>query len=341
MPGFVREGIIMKRLFVLLLFILVPLAPIGAQGLHGKILIVLYSNSYWQDSIEEIVPTIYSGVVETASSLPIDLSGYDAVLISVQPENIYPLDTISLADEFELITYTKNGGKLYYESGSLFFRETYYDTALRAEDTLAHFLGLQEESLDALTVTYQLFLGVDSEFTQDLNVPHAHDPVDPDVSSTYYPYGNLTPVLFGEEADDVEKDIFAWVPSDSSLKVVMNYHPVFGYNRPSEYYTPFLTRVLCDYFGLCVDAVKEAPPAIPTVTLRVVNDGISASCLISVDETGSLDIANALGITVYHASVNSGTSQIELPEALRNGVYFARLQTEHGGQVQPFAIVGK
>ena len=151
----------------------------------------------------------------------------------------------------------------------------------------------------------------------------------------------LIPVLYGEETEGGEDDIFAWIPGDTSVRAVMQYHPTFMSGYPAEYYNPFMALVLCDYFGLCVDAVKEAQPAVPVATLRVVNDGVSTSLVVSSEESGTLDVANALGVTVYRSSVNSGTSQIELPETLQNGVYFARLQTEHGGQVQPFAIVAK
>ena len=87
--------------------------------------------------------------------------------------------------------------------------------------------------------------------------------------------------------------------------------------------------------------MKEAPPAVSPATLRVVNDGVSTSLVVSSEENGTVDEMNALGVTVYHASINPGTSHIEMPESFPNGVYFARLQTGHGGQVQPFAMVAR
>jgi hypothetical protein len=340
MPWFVREGIIMKRLFVLLLFLLVPFAPIGAQGLHGKILMVRDTSSYVPQDMANEVPSIYHGQIDSSFQLPTDLSGYDALLIQFHfpdGEN----DTLTASEKLTLIDYVKTGGKLYLENPSFRFLASSDkpNNPDLPEDTLWHFLGLSSEGGDALVARYSAFWGVDSEFTKGLNVPHdAGVPTEDDLLGSYIPFGNFIPVLYGTW---VGGDIFAWIPSDTSIHTVVQFHPVFDYGHKSEYYVPFLTRVLCDYFGLCVDAVKEAPPAVPPATLQVQNDGFSTSCIISIDESGTLDIANALGITVYHSSVNFGTSHIELPETLRNGVYFARLQTEHGGQVQPFAIVGR
>lgn len=177
---------------------------------------------------------------------------------------------------------------------------------------------------------------MDSEFTNGFGVGHSYDTLDPSGGGTDFPRGNFVPVLYGEESDDPSlDDAIAWIPSDTSIHALMHHSLYF------EYYQPFLSLVLCDYLGLCTEAVKEAPPNISTATLRVVNDGFSTSLVVDDEESGTLDISNALGATVYHASVGAGTSRIEMPESLRNGVYFARLQTAAGGQVQPFAILTK
>ena len=331
----------MKKLFALLLFLIVPLAQVGAQALHGRILIVHDTSSYVPHDLEHVVPTIYSGMIDSMVFLPNDLSIYDAVLLKTDPPNGFysrgQTDTLSFSDQLTLIDYLKKGGKLYDEAQSFFLSNFNFpnDTNDNPLDTLAHYLGLEEEGSDQLTDSYDDFFGVDSEFTRGFNIPHTPPPpTGYDVAGTYYPFGNFIPVLFGEEVDPVG-DIFAWIPPDTSIHAVMHHALDF------EYYAPFLTRVLCDYFGLCEDAVKEAPQAVPTATLRVMNDGVSTSLIVLSEESGMIDIENALGITVYHISVNPNTNRVALPESLPNGVYFARLQTEHGGQVQPFAIVAK
>ncbi len=287
------------------------------------------TSSYFPHDFENALPTIYFGTIDSMFSLPSDLSIYDAVLVKD--------DTLSNADQLSLISYAKAGGKLYIEGTSSFLSEHGISSAT---DTLSHYLGLVSEVFFDGTAHYHLFFGVDSKFTHYLSVAHAWDEIKYDVVEIYIPNGNFIPVLLGDETATIN-DIFAWIPTDSSIHAVVQYYPGFYYGQKAEYYAPFLTRVFCDYFGLCVDAVKEAPPAVPSATLRVVNDGVSTSLVVSSEENGMIDVENALGVTVYHSSVNSGTSRIELPESLRNGVYFARLQTEHGGQVQPFAIVGK
>jgi hypothetical protein len=328
----------MKKLFALLLFLMVPLAPVGAEGLHGRVLQIVPAGANI-DQFEALLATIYGGEVEQVSSLTLDssaLSAFDAVML-------FPIDTLPIANQMELINYLKSGGRLYTEGAPFFLNENNgpTDTIPDPEDTLYHFLGLYAQLFDDLEDAYDLFFGVDSEFTRGFSVPHAHDPIDQDVGGTYYPIGNFIPVLFGEETEGGEDDIFAWIPEDTNIHAVMQYHPNFMSGYPAEYYDPFVSLVLCNYFGLCADAVKEAPPAVPAATIRVVSDGVSTSLVVSSEESGTLDIANALGVTVYRTETNSGTSSIELPESLRNGVYFARLQTEHGGQVQPFAIVAK
>ncbi len=323
----------MKRLFVLLLFLLVPLAPIGAQGLHGKILVFRDSTSFSAAyNFLHLLPSIYSGEVDSESILPSDLDGYDAVFLFPGYRSVAP-DTLTHSNALSLISYLRSGGKLYAESGSFLSNNSSTDSL--SADTLWHYLGVELELYQQTEVWFDSVYGVDSEFTRGIEVSWVHsDPLQFDSPDVYEAGGSVIPVLYVYEGNDGISDAIGWIPSDTSTHAVL-YHPA------GEGYNLFFTRVLCDYFGLCVDAVKETPPAIPTVTLRVVNDGFSTSCIISVDETGTLDIANALGITVFHASVNSGTSQIELPETLRNGVYFVRLQTGHGGQVQPFAFVAK
>jgi hypothetical protein len=340
---FVEWDISMKKLFALLLFLMLPIAPIGAQGLQGRIVLVI-PDGQTEPEIESLLPTIYSGEVDITSTLIYDsaaLSIYDAILMFVPPNYGYPSDTLSITDELQLIGYVRNGGRLYAEAwrgssadASLFLlKPSPNDTSQDPEDTLWHYLGLQAEFYEAIFDYYDTIEGIDSEFTRGLRIPQTFG--ESYEADAYSPFGNITSVLLGHISNGEPDDIFAWVPLDTSLHAVMH-HPVLG-----NYYSDFLTHIICDYFGLCEDAVKEAPPAVLGATLRVVNNGTSTSLVVSSEGTGTLDVMNALGVAVYHSSVNSNTSRIELPVSLRNGVYFARLQTEHGGQVQPFAIVAK
>src|ERR1035437_72685 len=272
----------MKKVFALLFFLMLPIAPLGAQGLHGKILVVRDTSSYFPHDFENVLPAIYFGTIDSIFSLPSDLSIYNAVLVKD--------DTLSVIDQLTLIDYVKSGGKLYIESNLAFLASSQTGKP-SAKDTLLHYLGLTSEAIFDGAANYDLFWGVDSEFTHDLSVPHASDIIDHDVPQVYIPKGNFIPVLLGEEGPGLD-DIFAWIPVNMSIRAVVQYYPGFYHlgfyhDQKAEYYAPFLTRVLCDYFGLCVDAVKAAPPSVPAVTLRVVNDGISTSLLVSSEEGGT------------------------------------------------------
>jgi hypothetical protein len=145
----------------------------------------------------------------------------------------------------------------------------------------------------------------------------------------------MTPVLFIHEGNDGVDDEIAWIPVDTSKHAVLYYPEGEGYNL-------FLTRVLCDYFGLCTDAVHETPPASePAITMRVVYDGTRTDLQISGEEASEVDVANALGVIVFRAPTQSGTSLVELPATLPDGFYFARVESESGGKVQTFAIFAR
>lgn len=112
----------MKKLFVLLLFLMVPLTPLGAQGLHGKIL--LLNNSLYSGSLQAALKANYAGQVDSEFSLPSDLSDYDAILMVT---NRVDSGTISISDQQRLIAYIKNGGKFYWE-GYFFLTNFSQDT---------------------------------------------------------------------------------------------------------------------------------------------------------------------------------------------------------------------
>jgi hypothetical protein len=255
----------MKKLLAVLILFSLPLAPVRAQGLNGKILIV--RDSIYQDAhrLESLLPTIYSGIVDSMSIYPNDLSGYDAIIIFAGSEYRYPFDTISISDQLRLIDYLNNGGRIYSENGSSFTIDSpLNDTTPDPEDTLWHYIGLQGEGEDQIYDYYDTIVGVDSEFTRGIRVLEGFEGAsDP---GTYYPAGNIVPVLLAPEEEFPEYDALAWISSNPSIRAVMH-HPITAL---VDYYNVFLTRVLCDYFGLCVDAVREAPPSEPAIALRVV-----------------------------------------------------------------------
>ncbi|HEY3875420.1 MAG TPA: T9SS type A sorting domain-containing protein, partial [Candidatus Kapabacteria bacterium] len=136
-------------------------------------------------------------------------------------------------------------------------------------------------------------------------------------------------------------DIFAWIPSDTAIRAVIHYHPIFADNHVAEYYTPFMVRVLCDYFGLCEDVVKEVSAVPSAISLRVESEGMGTMLLSSTEEAGSLEVMNALGVLVFRESISIGTNRISIPESLSNGVYFARLASGNVVQSRMFVVTQK
>src|SRR5205823_10108391 len=107
----------MKKILTLLMLLLLPCAHLGAQGLHGKLLIVRDTVWHSANRLESILPNIYSGSVDSMSSLPQNISQFDAIMLFIDRPHGIPRDTISTEDNFRLIEYLKNGGRLYAEGG--------------------------------------------------------------------------------------------------------------------------------------------------------------------------------------------------------------------------------
>jgi hypothetical protein len=313
----------MKYVFAVLLVLSLPLARVGAQGLHGRILVVRDTSFFFPHDLENVLPSIYFGAIDSMFFLPTDLSIYDAVLVKD--------DTLSISDQLTLIDFVKAGGKLYIESPF---------SPSSQSDTLLHYLGLINEVYYDQVVSYERFFGNDTEFTRSLNISHAYDEIKYDFAEIYIPSGNFIPVLFGGETSG-ERDIFAWIPKDTSLHVVVQYYPGFYYGQKPEYYAPFLTRVLCDYFGLCADVVTETPNLSGDITVRAIANGPETLLDISSREPSVLEVSNVLGGTVYRQLLTSGETKAELPASLLNGIYFARVESRHGAAICSFAIVSK
>ncbi len=295
----------MKRIFIDLIALFVSLAPARGQGLHGRILVIPSTLGSLLDPIR----TIYSGQIDTSDSVPQDLSIYDAIFV-----------TGSANSENRLITYLEQGGKFYIECSEL---------ALMEPDTLLRYLGVRGGTAEIHRVHYRAVTGVPNEFTNGIDTDWAIQGVEP-----FYLDGSLTAVLVAVEDTFGIEDPIAWIPNDSSI------HAVIYYAVGPSNYEEFLTRVLCDYFGLCTDAVQARKPT-PSTGLRIVSDGNRTWLNVEGGEAGELDIENALGVRVFHCTTTRGGERIPVPNALPSGFYFARLQRNGVSEMQPFAFVQK
>ena len=140
-------------------------------------------------------------------------------------------------------------------------------------------------------------------------------------------------MLFAQEDGFSDDDPIAWIPSDSSI------HAVIYYSIKPVKYEEFLTRVLCNYFGLCTDVVAPAP-ATPPISLCVASTGAGNTILVTGNGTGELEISNDLGVPVFSKHARGG-EEIVVPASLRNGVYFARLTSNGGSITKSFTILQK
>src|SRR5690348_3997947 len=96
----------MKRILLLVLLSISFSPTATAQRLHGRILIVRGAAA---TKLTSEVLKVYSGQVDGADSVPLELSNYDAILM----ERLSP-DADSSA-ESRLIGYVRQGGKFYLE----------------------------------------------------------------------------------------------------------------------------------------------------------------------------------------------------------------------------------
>ena len=311
-----------KILTLLLLIIFVPISQSRAQGLHGKILVLRNSREHADYRIEPVLASCYNGKIDTASRVPDNLSGYDAILVALTMSGDFA-DSLSVNDQLNIISYIANGGQFYAESDRFF---------LPADSLLWHYLGLKAESQDGVYAYFDIVRGVDSEFTVGIGISQgfqtAYEP------NTYFLYGDIFPVLFGKESSG-ENDIIAWIPSNLSLRAVMH-HTV-----TANYYSVFLRRVLCNYFGLCSPDIVEPTPMPTMGYLQVVIGDDRTSIRLVGEESANLDVINLLGITVFHSHLSMNKPQIELPNTLPGGVYFARARTAAGTVVKAFVLLQK
>lgn len=287
----------------------------------------------YEDNIENLLPQIYHGHVDSLQTVPNDLSKYDAVLILFDPST--SSDTLSFRNQMNLIDFLKSGGRLYAE-GRGFLRndaEFELDNFPDPQDTLWHFIGLRSDLCEGVEGQIDTVYGVDSEFTKDFKVSIGSQTM----GAFCTPGWDVIPVLYAPGGGPAGYEFLAWISADPSILAVMH-TMIIGYGQP--YYNPFLTRVLCDYFGLCTDAVQEQKST-PTSDLRVVEDGDETWLVVSGQDESELDIVNTLGETVFRSMVSAGDEKIAVPANLPSGVYFARLLRNGPSEMRPFALIQK
>ena len=307
----------MKKL-VLLLLLVVPCARSEAQGVHGKILFIPDSSQPYSNEIQAALRRYYAGIVDSATSLPIDLTGYDAVFMTFVPRNYYDPDSVKIkAEQFRIVDYLRSGGKAFLASQSFLGDPGQFTKVV---DTLCRFLGLMDEWYSSIVLSFNRIHGVDSEFTRGIDIPDTrpHDPLRWDESGGYHLRGPLRSVLFS--TSDQSGDLaVAWISQDTSIRAVL-YHAIHY-----QYSDLFLLRVISDYFGLCVDAVPGTSPPITNAQLSLYPNPATSSihCVLNGvrDSPASVQVFDMLGRTVMLVSVRDASDFSLDARALVNGMY--------------------
>jgi len=271
--------------------------------------------------LDSIVEDLSLESVEVDTSLPANLTQYDAVFL----ESSFLLDS---ATQFVLASYLDGGGKLYLNR--------WYEgiNPIDSSNPLWLRVGISHTLLTALSVPVDGIYG--TNFASNISISF---PVDIDGLGYGGPTGNITPVLFGAPygGGDLVPTL-AYISSDTSIRVVMG-----GDDSPGlpDYYTEFITDVVCNYFNLCSADVKTAPPVVAPENISIVRDSRDNGYSVACDFTtgGEVSVFNSLGINVWSANVHAGENLIELPAALRNGFYFVSVRSGDNVSVARFSIV--
>jgi hypothetical protein len=309
----------MKRVLAVLLCLSVS-SIAAAQGLHGKILILHNPTDQSPPHLATVLPTFYSGDVTLLSSVPADLSQWDA--IALVGDKSSRLDILLTDDQRALISYVKAGGKLYAEWAWILHGE--YLTS-DPRDTLWTFLGAKSEMATMAEERYGGVVGIDSEYTKGVAFEHTHtDPLQGDALEGYGIGPNLFSVLtsatFGDPYSTSWTRAMAWIPNDRSLHAVLHAPMV------PEYYDAFIERTFCDYLGLCSAGIEQPTLLQDQVAIHVSMEADRNVLVITSDAPGSLDVLNIMGAAVYRGKTEAGMNRVVLPQNLSTGVYFARVQ---------------
>jgi hypothetical protein len=256
--------------------------------------------------------------IEVDTILPTNLDEYDALFL----ESNFPLDSVS---QILFVHYIDSGGKLFM-------------VGLPIPDSsqpLAHRLGITGFAATGLDFLVNSVHGTNG-FTENI---FDSLPLDTYESGYGGPGGSITPVLVADGGGWMVQPI-AYIAEDTSIRVVL-YEGVGDEVYPGNYYSEFISDVVCNYFNLCAEYVQPTPQIASTDIISIVHDSRDRGYSISADITddGDVSVDNSLGVVVWHANVQAGENLVELPLSLRNGLYFVSLRSGDKINFARFAVV--
>jgi len=302
---------------VRILAILAFAALLHAQP-REKVAIVL--SPYYPTALDTTVMADVSEPVEIDSILPANLGEYDALFVQLD----FNLDSTI---QSQLVKYIDSGGKLYLVDGY------YSQNPVDSSNPLWQRIGITHNEITAGGIYVDSVYG--TEFASNIFSGFEADLIGIGVGG---PIGSITPVLFAGGLGSWQA--LAYIPKDSSIRVVMG-PGASDPNWPGNYFSDFITDVVCNYFNLCAEYVQPAPQIISTDNISIVHDSRYRGYSISADvmNDGDVSVFNSLGVVVWRANVQAGENLIELPLTLRNGLYFVSLRSGDKSGSARFAVV--
>jgi len=317
----------MKKLFLFLAL----LSASSALAQSAKVLVCAPGNLTAAKSTDSVLAKFYTDSIDVSDTITEAINNYEAVFTILSWG--HPL---TLQDASYLKLYLRSNKKLYveYYPGLLGENELHLDS-----NGFWHFVGIDDVGIDAVNFGIQSVSGIAGTFTEGMDVKNrSYEPTD-DNFGTWILAGKVKPVL--RPAPDPSIDIAVTYETDS-FKVVLHLPTI------PDYYTEFLGRVMCNYFGLCaplsVKPSEENPQTLfslfPNPARDVLhiwsntdNPGLQSAELIS--ETGSLVSKFSLDGNMNHIDLDLGSKN------LSSGNYFLRLNTERESFVKQVFLLTK
>ncbi|MEI8133465.1 MAG: T9SS type A sorting domain-containing protein [bacterium] len=312
-------------------FILLLLLFISASALAqpAKILVCAPGNLAAAKFTDSVLATFYADPIDVSDTITDGINKYEAVFLCITNYQISTTEGITLKK------FLHSNNKLYIEYSFGTFYKFVYDNF----DSTRFWgnLGIKYVGFESIEATIEYVDGIQGTFTQGLHtLNHSYSPGSTDVKSVLSLFGVQTHVLTTQNQLHL-----AYSYSTDSFKVVMHWRTI------PDYYSEFLHRVLCNYFGLCAPvSVKQTAEKPSEISLfpnpaRDVLHIWSSQNLFGfrtaelVTETGSL-------ISTY--SLDENRSQIDLDlgtKRLTRGNYFLRLNNGSDSFLKPVYLLGR
>lgn len=318
----------MKKLFLFLA--LLSTSSVLAQS--AKVLICAPGNLNAAKVTDSSLRKFYHDKIDLADTLTDAVNNYEAVFLLSSGLFLTP------TEQNLLRTYLTKSKSLYIEN---------YNVGKVADsNSFWRFLGITGEGFDLLEREVTEVIGIKSTFAEgidfrNLNWQHG---LKPTFEGGFHLQGNVNPILHADcEASGLT---IAHSIQTDSFKVVLHI------SIPAsvvDYRDAFLSRVICDYFGLCTLSAPEKSSHQTVASMRVYPNPAKDFLNIQYDAPYlsplNLDIVSSMGSVVANKYIDQNTNGIFTlsltnggVSALSSGTYILRLTSSKEVLSLPFYI---